>query len=366
MPPGDLWYGVWYKEIQKILSIGGIVVQSGGNTAAQQSGISSIPALWRDRKAAPIMVVGATDNFGVRTYFSNWGTPANFPGTGIDVYAPGLAITVDVANGGSAVKKGTSFATSFVAGLIAYFLNVDGHRAAIEESYANRQKADYSDYFNWQRVVTDYVTTWAYPRSTNPDPTVRMVYNGAIPKGSNAGFVCPAALNYPLVKRGGTNMAPNSCGPPIDPQSSATNTAISSKSVAPTTLLTTTRKSSSSNPATTSHPPPTSTPRPALSKGSSLTPLPPKSSTSQASQISNKIFPTHPSSENSLLPTNPPPITSAHQPSLTLTHHASSSGTSSKIYPITSKSPVPSTTKHQIAPPPPICGRDIQGRMVCH
>jgi hypothetical protein len=116
------------------------------------------------------------------------------------------------------------------AGLVAYFLGTDSHRAEITAIY-NNLPVDQQDGINWSLVVKQYVKDLSYIR-TSSNPAVpnqaNVIYNGEIPLNQQQQPVCQA---NPNPKR---QDSPDSCESPASASalSLASVVSVSSASVA--------------------------------------------------------------------------------------------------------------------------------------
>ena len=103
----------------------GLVVISAGNEETNIDEGSFI-----DTYSLPnLIVVGATDEYGQRASFSNYGDA-------VSIFAPGMNIVSTIKNGGRKTKNGTSMATPFVSGTAAliYSMNPGLEAARVKEA----------------------------------------------------------------------------------------------------------------------------------------------------------------------------------------------------------------------------------------
>jgi hypothetical protein len=70
-----------------------------------------LPALWNGK--LPIIVVGAVDNNGTRLDFTQYSGDPSYPGSGVNVYAPGALQDCEVLNGEISESSGTSIGACF-------------------------------------------------------------------------------------------------------------------------------------------------------------------------------------------------------------------------------------------------------------
>ncbi|CZR59163.1 uncharacterized protein PAC_09055 [Phialocephala subalpina] len=193
-----------YQLYQKMLFDQVVIVQTSGNggestTRAVALEMNDMPAVWKNEDL-PLLIVGAVDNNGIRTPWTQWWTPDKFPGAHIDVYAAGDDVEVDMPGGKRELASGTSFAAPVVAGLISYFLSCPGHRAAIDGAFQKRQAlSPRGD--DWAKAVIDYVKALAWARDPVKFPNARMVWNGAIPKSKEDKYACPGSFSYPDIEK---------------------------------------------------------------------------------------------------------------------------------------------------------------------
>ncbi len=144
-------FGSWFpsqalaEAVQRAAARDVLLVAAAGNDGAN---LPNYPAAYPS-----VVAVAATDDRGVKAWFSSYGS-------WVDFSAPGLAVTTTAFGGGTTTASGTSFAAPFVAGVLA------------------RVAAAHPDW-NSQRIVT-------FVRSFATDPAL---LNPAFKGQLGAGFV---------------------------------------------------------------------------------------------------------------------------------------------------------------------------------
>lgn len=131
-----------------------VVVCAAGNDSRE---VDSLPSSFSPK--LPLIVVGGVDpDTGDRTMDSNFG-PA------ITVSAPGEVVCASPHDGSGWAKEGTSFAAATVAGLVAYFLSLEGVGPMLRKPPVLIPQ-----------VVKQYIIDSAY---TRPDGIDRAIWNQA-------------------------------------------------------------------------------------------------------------------------------------------------------------------------------------------
>jgi hypothetical protein len=185
----------------------------------------------------PIVVVGAADTDGTVASWAQYNPPPGvFSGAAVDVWAPAVD-TICAYNlpgpqpvvpgqlaqyfGGCSIGKYNScfimeydsdfvIATAQASGLIAYFLGVPKHLAAINTIRMGIFSVEGDDGVAWSQAIKQYLKQLAYPRCNAPPPPgvpqPNEIYNGENPLLRNgqpaiqkrqAAPSCPANLTVP-------------------------------------------------------------------------------------------------------------------------------------------------------------------------
>ncbi len=106
-----------------ISTYSGLFVSSAGNNQSDNDLDATYPANYN---LSNIIVVGATNEYDVKSSFSNYGQ------TNVDLFAPGEGIYTTSSTGGYITDSGTSYAAPYVAGVAALMLSIDSSLTAEE------------------------------------------------------------------------------------------------------------------------------------------------------------------------------------------------------------------------------------------